>query len=308
MYLIVIPFDNSLDDVWFYYKKWDFEVKIGNIVNIPFGKKNIFWLVVWESIQANIDDVKIKNIIWVLYNYSIFLDENHIKIMNYISSHYYNLSHNSLSLFISTHLKNKFLKNKFDFYPKELNYKFDNKKTLRDNQKEVFQKIISSDKNKFLLYWETGTWKTEIYINLIKYYLDKWLTSLLLVPEIILTNQIYERITKVFWNDVLVINSSISAAKKTSYWESIYSEKSKIIVWTRSSIFYPYKNLWIIIVDEEHDNSYISDTNIRYDSVDVLNYYSDISWSKLLLWSWTPKINHMYEWLKWKYEILYLLK
>lgn len=308
MYAIVIPFDRSIDDIWFYYKIWDLFVKPWMIVKIPFSKTEIYWLV-WEiTTETNINDKKIKYIKEVLYNWNIFLSKEQIKVLYYISSKYYNLVHNSLSLFIPSNLKNKILKNKFNFSIQDINYSYNNDKILREKQKQIFLDILNSDKKYFLLYWETWTWKTEIYINLIKKNLDLSKQSLLLVPEIILTNQIYDRIKKVFWDEVLVINSSISTSKKSLYWEQIYSWKAKIIVWTRSAIFYPYKNLWIIIVDEEHDNSYISDMQIRYDSIDVLYFYNQLLQSKLVLWSWTPKINHMYERLKWKYEIKYLLK
>jgi primosomal protein N' (replication factor Y) len=74
-----------------------------------------------------------------------------------------------------------------------------------------------------------------------------------------------------------VLNSTVSDAKKTLYWELIHQNNAKIIVGTRSSLFYPYQDLGIIIIDEEHDNSYLSDTSPRYDAVEVANKISDIS-------------------------------
>jgi primosomal protein N' (replication factor Y) len=105
-----------------------------------------------------------------------------------------------------------------------------------------------------------------------------------------------------------VINSSITEASKTKAWFSINSWESKIILWTRTSLFYPYSNLWLIIIDVEHDNSYQSDQAPRYNSIEIANKITDLYWNKLLLASWTPSINSMYKAVKWKYKLLKLLE
>jgi len=313
MFAIISPFSQSFDDFWFTYKIPKNLINILKswmIVKIPFWKKEIFWVVldIWE--KTNFDEKKIKEIINI-YSNNIFLNENQITLLKWISLYYFCLIHTSTTLFFPKNLIWKIKKNKFKFSEnqKKLEYKFDYKKTLNQNQKEVFDKILNSTKNKFMLYGVTWSGKTEIYINLIKKYLDLEKQSILLVPEIILTNQIFDRIKKVFWNEVLILNSTISEAKKTKFWEEIYQNNAKIIIWTRSALFYPYNNLWLIIIDEEHDNSYISDNTPRYDVVEVANKMCEIDKNiKLILGSWTPKINHLYKWLKWDYEVLNLFE
>jgi len=71
-----------------------------------------------------------------------------------------------------------------------------------------------------------------------------------------------------------------------------------VVVWTRSALFYPYKNLWIIIIDEEHDRSYKSDTSPRYDGREVAFKISELTDVRVLLWSGTPSINTMYSAIK----------
>jgi primosomal protein N' (replication factor Y) len=105
-----------------------------------------------------------------------------------------------------------------------------------------------------------------------------------------------------------LINSTVSEAKKTKIWLDIFSGKSKIIVWTRSALFYPYINLWTIIVDEEHDNSYFSDKNPRYSWIEVALEIGKILDIKVILASWTPKINDMYNAIKWKFELISLME
>ena len=175
-------------------------------------------------------------------------------------------------------------------------------------QEKIFEEIIISEENKFLLFWVTGSWKTEIYIKLIEENLKKWKQSLLLIPEIILTNQISERLKKYFWNDLIILNSTVSEAKKTKYFLDIFENKAKIIIWTRSVLFYPFADLWLIIIDEEHDNSYISDQTPRYNSIEIANKITDLVWNKLLLASGTPSINSMYKAICKDYKLLNLLE
>ncbi|MDD5769886.1 MAG: DEAD/DEAH box helicase family protein [Candidatus Gracilibacteria bacterium] len=310
MFAIISPFTQSLDDIGFVYKiPSDFQgiLKNGMIVHIPFGKRNILGLVLTIAQNTDFDKTKIKEITSI-YNENIFLNNYEIELLKWISTNYFSLIHICLNLFFPKNLLGKIIKNKFGFNEniKEIRYDFKYQKTLNQNQSKIFNEIISSNENKFLLYGVTGSGKTEIYINLIKHYLEQNKQILLLVPEIILTNQILQRLKKVFGLEVIIINSTVSEAKKTLYREMIYNNKVKIIVGTRSAIFYPYNNLGLIIVDEEHDNSYISDNSPRYDTIEVVNKITDLNHNKLLLGSGTPKINHLYNALNGNAKILNL--
>ncbi len=311
MFALIAPFQWSFDDLWFTYKipeSMKNTLQLGMVVLVPFWKKNLLWVVLDISEETQFDKVKIKEIISI-YSQDIFLNQFGKVWIKWIANYYFCLIHQSLWLFFPKNLIEKLEKNKFQFsYIKNFNYTFEYHKHLNQAQENVYNKIITSNKLKFLLYWVTWSGKTEIYIHLIKKYLDEWKQSLLLVPEIILTNQIFERIKKVFWEEVIILNSTVSQAKRTKYWEAIYQNKAKIIIGTRSALFYPYHSLWIIIVDEEHDNSYISDNAPRYDAIEVSEKISEWNQIKLLLWSGTPKINHLYRWLQWDFEVLNLFE
>lgn len=309
MFVIVVPFNQSFDDVGFTYKVPHFlDCRVWQVVSVPFWSKSIFWVIVTILDTINIPEEKIKEILEI-YDEKEFLTHLQTSLLMWISQFYFCLIHQSATLFFPKNLRGKIEKKKFSFKNHApLQYVFSSQKILNQKQKNIFENIISSEKKKFFLYGVTGSGKTEIYIHLMKYYIDQGKQVLLLVPEIILTNQIFERIQKVFGKDVLVLNSTVSDAKKTLYWELIHQNNAKIIVGTRSSLFYPYQDLGIIIIDEEHDNSYLSDTSPRYDAIEVANKISDISWCKLLLWSGTPKINHLYEAMKGKYELLHLFE
>ncbi len=312
MFAFVVPFWKSFDDIWFTYKipeNLKEKIREGQIVEIPFWKEKVIWLLyeTFEKIPEKIDESKIKEIISIVSE-KIFLNYYRIELLKFISKNYFTPIHNSLSLFFPRNLIEKIKKWKLEIKASEYNYFSDENKVLTKVQEKIFEEIIRSEENKFLLFWVTGSWKTEIYIKLIEENLKNWKQSLLLIPEIILTNQISERLKKYFWNDLIILNSTVSEAKKTKYFLDIFENKAKIIIWTRSALFYPFADLWLIIIDEEHDNSYISDQTPRYNSIEIANKITDLVWNKLLLASWTPSINSMYKAISWNYKLLNLLE
>lgn len=312
MYAIVALFRNSLDDEGFTYEiphSYEKDIHPGMVVLVPFGKQELYGVVLSISAESLFEKTEIKMILSIYWTQK-FLQWFHIELINWLTRHYFCKIHQSLWLFFPTNLIEKIEKNKFHF-PLDytsLSYSFEHTKNLTLAQKQIYDEIITSSQNQFLLFWVTGSGKTHIYIDLIQKYLSLWKQSLLLVPEIILTNQIAQRIQEVFWEEVIVIHSSVSQAKKTFYWEKIILNQAKIVIWTRSALFYPFVDLGIIIVDEEHDSSYISDNSPRYDAIEVAMKLSNIYDCKLLLSSGTPKINHMYAWLQWNLQVLNLLE
>lgn len=312
MYCIIVAFSKWFDDKWLTYKIPDSIVgnlKVWHYVTIPFWKDEIDWICIeiLDNISIDFDVNKIKDLISIKFDY-ILLNNYQIELLKFLSYNYFTLIHNCLNLFFPKNLRGKLMKWKFEFSENIKNYNFNQTNILNDSQRITLEKINISKNNKVLLYWVTWSWKTEIYIQLIKDTLEKDKQSLLLIPEIILSSQLALRIKTVFWDDVELINSSITEANKTKIYNNIYTWNSKIIVWTRSALFYPYNNLWLIIMDEEHDNSYISDNSPRYKSLDIIEKISDLNNIKVLFWSWTPSIETMYKWVKWDYELINLLE
>lgn len=313
MYATISTFSNTFDEIWLIYiiptNLIDI-LKIGQIVNIEIRNNKNIWVVLSMSknINTNFDISKLKSIISI-QNENIFLSNYRIKLLKWLAVKYISPIHNALNLFFPRNLKEKIKNKKIDIVSKN-NYKYDYayNNILSLNQEESYNKIVKSENNKILLYWLTWSWKTEIYIKLIKNYLDIDKQVLFLIPEIILTNQLSEKIKKIFWDNILIINSTITEATKTKYWIDINNNKAKIIIWTRSALFYPYNNLWLIIIDEEHDNSYISDSSPRYNSIEVAEKITELNWNKLLLASGTPSIKSMYKWVKKNIKLVNLLE
>jgi len=313
MYAIISPFSKTFDDVWLIYSIPSFlldNIKVGQIAEFPIKNKTEIWVIldIKDSIRIDFDESKLKPLI-SLKNENLFISNYRSELLIWISQYYITAIHNSLNLFLPRNLREKIFKNKVkneslnDYY-----YSYNYSSLLTTNQSATYNNILNSNNDNILLYWLTWSWKTEIYIKLIKDTLDKGKQSLFLIPEIILTNQLAEKIINIFWKKVLIINSTISEATKTKYWIDINKSCAKIIIWTRSAIFYPYNNLWLIIIDEEHDKSYLSDSAPRYNTIEVAEKITEINWNKLILWSWTPSVVSMYKWITKKYEIISLLE
>lgn len=309
MYYRVLPFWRSFDSYWLVYEGENFQP--GLIVQIPYGKQKILGIIHWEIIlsqgQENYKS-DIKSIITSLSD-RVFLDRLSLDLVARIAEDYFCPIHHALALFFPKNLLEKLEKGTFEkVQVKEYNY-ITPHITLSSLQEKIYQEIQSSPKSqKFLLFWVTWSGKTQIYMKCIENNLKKNKQTLVLIPEIILTSQIGERIAEVFWNDVLVLHSGVSAAKKTQYWKDIHSGNAKIIIGTRSALFYPYPNLGMIIMDEEHDESYISENVPRYHASHIAELISEQRNIPLLLASGTPKITSLYKTKTGDFHLLQMLE
>ena len=161
-----------------------------------------------------------------------------------------------------------------------------------------------NDKDVILLEGVTSSGKTEIYIKIIEDYLDKNMQVLYLLPEISLTTQIIQKLKIHFGNKISVFHSRYSLNERTEVWENIKNnnDKSKLVVGARSYVFLPFKNLGLIIVDEEHEISYKQqEPSPRYNARDSAIYLSKINNSKVILGSATPSIESSFNAKKAKY-------
>ena len=179
------------------------------------------------------------------------------------------------------------------------NVKHDNNKTLTDEQKICFNSINKSiENNTFsnnLIYGITGSGKTEIYLQLIKEALNKNKSAIVLVPEISLTPQMVDRFLARFGEEnIAILHSKLSNGERYDEWNKIKNSNNIIVIGARSAIFAPVNNLGIIIIDEEHDSSYKSDTTPRYNAKDIGKYLAEKNNCPLVLGSATPDINTMY--------------
>lgn len=167
---------------------------------------------------------------------------------------------------------------------------------LTDKQNEIFKNIRNSNNNKHLIHGVTGSGKTEIYFSLIEEALKENKSAIFLVPEIGLTPQMEQRTRNRFGNNVAIIHSKLSKSKRIAEIDKINDSKAKILLGTRSAIFFSPKNLGLIIIDEEHDESYKLDRYNKYDVREVGRFLvENIKGAKLVLGSATPSIESYYK-------------
>ncbi len=141
-----------------------------------------------------------------------------------------------------------------------------------------------------LLYGVTGSGKTEVYLQLIEKVLQKRKKAIILVPEISLTYQTVVRFVSRFGNDIAVLHSKMTISKRKQEYKRIKEGKVNIVIGARSAIFAPIENLGIVVMDEEHDQSYYSATTPKYSTKEVARYICNQENAVLLLASATPEV------------------
>ena len=215
---------------------------------------------------------------------------------------------------INSLIKKDFIKieeQKVDRNPLALKRKEENKKLkLTDEQQLAYNKITKAIEDKrfeeFLIYGVTGSGKTEVYMQLIEEVINKEKGAILLVPEISLTPQMLDRFIGRFGKEKLaVLHSKLSIGERHDEWIKIKENRAKIVIGARSAIFAPLENLGIIIIDEEHDNSYKSESNPRYNAKEIAERICKEDNIPLVLGSATPDISSFY---RAKQKVITLLK
>ena len=182
--------------------------------------------------------------------------------------------------------------------------KEDKKVVLNDLQKSVVESV--KDEKIYLLHGVTGSGKTEVYMNLISQKLKEGKTAIMLVPEISLTPQVLSNFRARFGEDIAILHSGLSNGEKLDEWKRIFSGDAKVVVGARSAIFAPTENLGIIIIDEEHEQSYISESNPRYNTHDIAGFRAKFNHCPLLLGSATPSVESYEKAMTGEYQLLEL--
>ena len=184
----------------------------------------------------------------------------------------------------------------------------ESKKVLTTLQQEVVTKVIQGDYEKpFLLFGVTGSGKTEVYMNIIEHVLNQGKTAIILVPEISLTPQMVEQFSNRFGNQIAALHSALSDGEKYDEWRRIARGEASIVIGARSAIFAPLKNIGIIIMDEEHSDSYKQgDKDPRYHARDIAIWRAKYHACPVLLGSATPSLESMARAQKGVYQLLTL--
>jgi len=187
-------------------------------------------------------------------------------------------------------------------------YKQEAKRELTSEQSGVVKEVLEGEFYPvYLLYGVTGSGKTEVYMELIDEALKKGKSSIVLVPEISLTPQMVERFQKRFGDKIAALHSALSDGEKYDEWRRIARGEASIVIGARSAIFAPLTNIGIIIIDEEHSDSYKqNDSNPRYNAKDVAILRGKYHNCSVVMGSATPSLEAMARAKKGVYKLLLL--
>tara|TARA_B100000579_G_scaffold261716_1_gene215682 strand:- start:1587 stop:3542 length:1956 start_codon:yes stop_codon:yes gene_type:complete len=286
---VLLPkiFDYPLTYQW--DSKKNFET--GDIVEVPFGKDKEIG-VVWNSIQETNKIIKLRNIRKKIKK--IKINKDLVKFINWFSV--YNIVPRGMVLRMCFGGKNNTLKNedKNDF---EINIR--NIKYFLNDEQKVALKDLEKFKDKFnvsVLQGVTGSGKTIVYFERIKNLLKKKKQVLVLLPEIFLTNEFENRFLDFFGSRPAVWHSKITPKTKRKIWQGVIKNEIKLVIGARSSLFLPFKDLGLIVVDEEHDPSYKQEEGLIYNARDMAIARASIEDFPIILVSSIPSLetfNHI---------------
>lgn len=187
----------------------------------------------------------------------------------------------------------------------EVNYVTYSEKELNDMQRRCVDRILlHSPKNKFLIHGITGSGKTEIYMALVKKMMNQGKDSIILIPEIALTPQMVERFKGRFGKDVAIFHSKLSDGERFDEWMRVKTGKVKVAIGARSAVFLPFSNLGLIVIDEEHETSYKSDSDPKYNAREIAALKSEIGGCKVVLGSATPSVESYYKAQSGEYDLI----
>jgi len=245
----------------------DLELGIGDFVEVPFGKSKIIGVVWNEFEKNNIKSFKIKKIIRKLETPK--LKKKTLKFLNWFAEYNIVPKGMTLKLLLCSGKAIEKIDNKFY---KDFNFKIKNNSfKLTEDQKKILNEINFSN-NKFnvhVLQGTTGSGKTIVYFEALRSILKRKCQGLIMLPEIGLTNQFEKKFIEFFGFKPAIWHSGVSKKNKEIIWSGIANGKVKVVIGARSSLFLPFKNLGLIIVDEEHDQSYKQDEGIIYNARDM---------------------------------------
>ncbi len=262
-YPVLLP---NIFDYPFTYES-SIKLKIGDYVKVPFGK-NIITGVIWDKFENNDNkNFKIKSVIEKLNIEP--LKKKTVHFLNWFSE--YNLT--PLGMTLKLHLLSSNgveTKDKSEYETYQRKFKKE-EFNLSEEQEEAFKNIIKNDSffRVHLLQGTTGSGKTIVYFKAIEKIISQGLQTLILLPEIGLTGEFEKKFKFFFGFEAAIWHSKITPKKKKVVWSGLSNGNIKVIIGARSALFLPFKKLGLIVVDEEHDQSFKQDEGITYNARDM---------------------------------------
>ena len=264
------------------YRIKEGETKFGCRVSVFFGKRKLVGYVV-KVLDDYPLDFEVKDIIKSIDKEPIFTVEL-LDTAKWMSKVYISSVGQILSMMIPSgkrESESALFSSEEDFSPI---------KKLSDEQQEALDSIISNPGDTFYLYGVTGSGKSEVYLRAAEEVIKKGKKVIYLVPEITLTHQLLNDISLRFSNRVALLHSALTPSQRLKHWHRIINGEADIAIGARSAVFAPFKDVGLIIIDEEHENSYKSGQTPRYHARQVAQKRAANMHSTLVMGSATPSL------------------
>lgn len=274
-------------------------------VTVPFGKQTLDGYVI--SIIDNYEqqkDIKLKDIKNVIDEVEVLTDEI-VELSKWLSDTYLCSIGEALATIVPISLKvpkrsSKIKKSKI----KIVNPNFDMTQYQKNAIEQIECAIKNNNNENFLIHGVTGSGKTEVYLKSIQTAIDNNKSAIFLLPEISLTPQFISILNKRFGNIVALWHSGVTTIQKYKIFNAIQNGEIKIVVGARSAIFLPFTNLGLIIIDEEHENTYKQNNKPSYDTKEIALWRAKYNNAVTVFGSATPSIETYYAATENKYKLL----
>lgn len=306
-YIDVVIDNKSVNTDGFYTYKAPDDVGVGAKLTVPFArrKKSVDAYCVDTGVRSGLDDSKIKEI--DSFDPARSLNPEMVRTAMWMRKRYGVKYIDGLKMFAVEGKREKSLKAGSGKSASESGYE------LTEEQQAAVEKICASlekrEAKAYLIKGVTNSGKTEVYIRAAEKALADGRTVVILLPEIALASQIAQRFRERFRSELIAtLHSRLKKSERLSEWLRIRRGEAKIVIGARTSVFAPLDNIGLIVIDEEHESTYKSDHNPKYDTIDVAFKRASLSGAVLVLGSATPGVTSYYRAKNGIYELIEMNK
>jgi len=265
------------------------QVLVGCRLTVPFGRRNVTAFALAVSEKQPETTFSLKHVIKVIDKEPLF-NKEHILLASWIRTYYFCSLGEALSAMLPSNrreAKDELVPDESLASPREI--------ILSDHQSQAIQQIISSSHLFHYLYGVTGSGKSEVFFRVAEHVVAQGKQVIYLVPEITLTYQLLEALELRYGERVAVLHSGLTGSKRLKEWRRIQRGEVDIVIGARSAVFAPCPDLGLIIVDEEHEQTYKAGNTPRYHARQVAQRRAVMNTAKLLMGSATPSLESYYQ-------------
>ena len=279
--VVALPFDA----IYTYSVPESLETSVfyGIRVIVPVGRREMTGFVIKPHQQKPEGDYEVKEIRRAIDKESIF-NQDLVELAIWMKGMYFSSIGENLSMMIPSGRRESEISSLFS------SVSFSPIETLTKDQERALERLRKSPKDTFYLYGVTGSGKSEVYLRRAEDIIREGKQVLYLVPEITLTHQLSQEVSSRFSGQVAILHSALTPSQRLKAWHQIASGDVSLVIGARSSVFAPFKDLGLIIIDEEHDTSYKSGNTPRYHARQIAQYRAGKTSAQLIMGSATPSL------------------